>query len=777
LSRTRSPWPALPATVALLLVAPALLGRGAFFERDIHWVWLPRVESMVRAVAQGAWPLWDPHPAFGLPALADPSYQIAYPATWLNLVLPPAASYAWYVLIHLGLAGVGAYALGRCWGLSHPAAALAGGAWVATGPVLSFVSLYHHFAGLAWMPWLLAALERTLTTPGLRPAALLATATACQILAGSGDLCLMTALLGLAVVGHWLVRSRPKAQALRAAGGALLLSGALALLVAAVQWLPTAAVLSSGSRLALAPWANLYWSLHPALLADMVAPKLALSLRFSPEARALLFESREPFLSSLYLGPAALLLAFLGGLLGGSRRLLLVAAAGFFLLCALGRHTVLYPLLLHVPPFGMMRYPVKYAGPLALVVCLLAGMGLDTWRREWSLADRRRAMLAVALAVCLGAALVAAAAWLGSPDALGLVEVGSRTQVAAGRVRLGAAVALSAAGLLALRTWRRSTPVALAMAALAIGDLLAAGRSLNSLAPPTLVSHRPAWSAGLENSTPPARLYVEPAPSPTEAVIAPAPPGWSVEWWWTLGVQDLLAPPIASRWGIDSSYDGDFTGLAPRELPDATQILGRARGSPASLRLLQAGGVDYVVALADRPWLEGPAREQASSFQRPISVFRVPGTRPRAYVVDAVRAASSPLGALLDPGFDLAAEAVIEGVAARPHDPAFRGTARVLARRADALSLLVEASAPAQLVVLDGYAAGWHAAVDGRPAIVRRANGLFRAVEVPAGRHAVELWYRPAAAMAGAALSGLGLLALGAVALLGWRVEPPASGG
>ena len=57
-------------------------------------VWLPQVESFVRGVATGSWPLWDTYSGLGRPLLADPRAEILYPPTWLNLVLRPATYYA-----------------------------------------------------------------------------------------------------------------------------------------------------------------------------------------------------------------------------------------------------------------------------------------------------------------------------------------------------------------------------------------------------------------------------------------------------------------------------------------------------------------------------------------------------------------------------------------------------------------------------------------------------------------------------------------------------------
>ena len=64
----------LLAIVAFLL-REALAG-GVLFRRDVHLVWHPQVEAFVRALASGAWPVWDPGPMFGQPLLADPSAMV-----------------------------------------------------------------------------------------------------------------------------------------------------------------------------------------------------------------------------------------------------------------------------------------------------------------------------------------------------------------------------------------------------------------------------------------------------------------------------------------------------------------------------------------------------------------------------------------------------------------------------------------------------------------------------------------------------------------------------
>jgi uncharacterized membrane protein YfhO len=59
------------------------------------------------------------------------------------------------------------------------------------------------------------------------------------------------------------------------------------------------------------------------------------------------------------------------------------------------------------------------------------------------------------------------------------------------------------------------------------------------------------------------------------------------------------------------------------------------------------------------------------------------------------------------------------------------------------------------LVLHDTWDPGWRARVDGDPAEVLRADFAFRAVRVPAGRHAVELRYAPGSFRLGLAAAAL----------------------
>ena len=76
------------------------------------------------------------------------------------------------------------------------------------------------------------------------------------------------------------------------------------------------------------------------------------------------------------------------------------------------------------------------------------------------------------------------------------------------------------------------------------------------------------------------------------------------------------------------------------------------------------------------------------------------------------------------------------------------------------LKASVESREGSIIVFQESTAPGWRARVDGEPAPRFPANCLFQAVQVPAGRHLVELTYEPQSWRLGVAVSCLGVSGL-----------------
>ena len=91
------------------------------------------------------------------------------------------------------------------------------------------------------------------------------------------------------------------------------------------------------------------------------------------------------------------------------------------------------------------------------------------------------------------------------------------------------------------------------------------------------------------------------------------------------------------------------------------------------------------------------------------------------------------------------------------------------------VELEVTLRSPGLVVLADVFYPGWRLEVDGRAAEILRVDRAMRGTVVPAGPHRLIYRYRPRSVVAGAALSALGLLALGGV--LAWGRDRQTGGG
>jgi hypothetical protein len=726
------------------------------YERDVHLVWEPTSAAFARAWRLGSWPLWDDSQGFGQSLAANPQAQLFYPPAWLAVVVPFSVYSAFYVVGHTLGSAWGGFLLGRRLGCSPLAAFTAAALWTVSGPFLSSNTLWHHFAAAAWLPWVLLgflALHRRRDATGVALASL---AFAGQILAGSADLCALTLVAAAALV---LVAdgesARAKVLTLARAAAAVV----LALALTSPLWLTSLQTLRQSARSELAASSRTFWSVHPVGLFDLLLPVQIAGLPLREDARAALFDSREPFIPSLYLGLGALPLVAAGFTHPRRRLVGMFAVLGLLaLLVSLGRHAPVYgALTVLLPPLRILRYPVKALYLAAFAWSVLAGLGVDALR-EREPAPRRLAVLLLALAATLGVVLAQAPAitarverrWL-------LAPVPPPTTHDLGRhLALGAA-ALALAGFAvakgSLRVRRGASAV---LVAVAVADLVAALAPFVATAPRSFYAYRPAVLRALGGESV-SRVYVY----NYSAVIGkaerhlgrssllalrldPALPATPVAT--ALSLRSYLFPATAASWGLHYGFDVDLTGLAPREIVQLHQLLWATEDTPAQLRLLRLGSVSHLVTLHDAaPEGLEPAGVFRELLEEPVRLWRVPDPLPRILLVGGARVAA-PLEALAliaDGNADPRQEVVLsegEDVVA-PAD--FRGSARFVEERPGVQKVEAEASHAGYLVVLDTFAPGWRAEIDGRDVPVLRANGVFRAIALPPGRHEIVCRYVP----------------------------------
>jgi len=114
---------------------------------------------VVGAMKNGRFPLWDPYTYAGYPFHADVAVQLFYPPAWLLFLVSAFREHAifywleWFVVLHVIMAGAGAYALLRRLSASR-SAALFGGTAFQLGSFFS--SQPQHLgavSGAAWIPF------------------------------------------------------------------------------------------------------------------------------------------------------------------------------------------------------------------------------------------------------------------------------------------------------------------------------------------------------------------------------------------------------------------------------------------------------------------------------------------------------------------------------------------------------------------------------------------------------------------------------------------------
>jgi uncharacterized membrane protein YfhO len=81
------------------------------------------------------------------------------------------------------------------------------------------------------------------------------------------------------------------------------------------------------------------------------------------------------------------------------------------------------------------------------------------------------------------------------------------------------------------------------------------------------------------------------------------------------------------------------------------------------------------------------------------------------------------------------------------------GKVEIVHRDPNSVILRAQLARPAYVVLLDRYDPNWQATLDGRPALVLRANQIFRGVYAGAGLHEIRFSYRQSGLRLGLTLS------------------------
>ncbi len=735
------------ALLVLVLAAHyrvAFLGE-TYVARDAVLVTLPSRAHLGAALAELRIPEWWDAVAVGAPFAASPINGAFYPPFWLGALLRADLATDLAVLLHLLVAALGTALLARRLGAGRGGATLAGGIFVTCGYVASMPANNNAHL-LCWIPWVGWAADRAAACASSRSSeavlaiALLAAAFAAQLTVAEPTYLTIALVIALALT---LLRARARLPAL----GRAAVAGLAALALAAAAWVPAAALMGETARdagyttLERSAWSfaairALEW-LWPGMLGSQVGPDgLARNLARALDPVVLNGWKMSTWAFSVYVGIPAFTLVVVAARRGAAERWLLATSAVFVLL-ALGPATpALSAASAVVPWMQLARYPEKYLAGAALLWSLLAGLGYARLRR--GPADRAVVLVAGGAAAAL--ALAIAVAWLSRAALAELVTAraardgfpidaarGLHGAMASGAIAVG--VALGWAGL--QHAAARRPILAGAAAALLLGDLVVRGWAVNPTAPRPRVVEPPRLLQRIQAPPRPAvppRLWTDFARSPTleDYATSAAFADYVVQ-----GVMGNV--PALHGIGAFPGHDP----LGSRAL-DAFRRLEGALDPGTYAALVGAElAVVPIPEASPRTLVSADAAAQAA-------IVRVEGARPRAFVAPRwVRGERPPDVIRSDAGVDRG-RIVLPGpgdartLAAAGEPP---GPCSVTSPRPERVELRCDSRAGGYATLLDAWARGWSATLDGRPAPVEAADGVFRAVRVPPGPHAIAFEY------------------------------------
>jgi hypothetical protein len=444
----------------------------------------------------------------------------------------------------------------------------------------------------------------------------------------------------------------------------------------------------------------------------------------------------------------------------------------------MGRYTPFYHLFFAIPYLDLIRCPVKFHHLVEICVALLFGLGVEAWLRgcrapcavekgkKPGVAELDGVLRRAAVVVMVGGGVLLLAA--------GVVAAGSRESVMA---RVAATGLAPMAG--ALADFMASNLARGGFLMLLTAVLLWLGRVRASWRLPVWLLAGAVTVILATDLVLVARRYVRPINMEPfyarNAVVETALKQGGLG----AGVANYIRMPRPQdpdwfsstlfRNGLKMTLPAGEEATAPivqvaQALEKRPEILWRTLHTRFVVAPWKAAG-GLVQAQMLKPLLsftlgQGTVRQTAPAEDAYV-LADFAGAMPSVYLVDSWLggvAATSQVSALRQADWDPARQTVCDAPGATSAVSRLIGRAQVRQTRnmhgALATVVEVEAPQPGLLVMDEKYDGNWQVRVDGHPALLRCANVLWAAVEVPAGTHTVTLQrplqFRPMLLSAGA---------------------------
>lgn len=809
----------LLAGLAALFVLPFIAAGKVFLLRDLCTLFYPENYYYREALLDLQIPLWNPYTGCGEPFLADIQTASLYPLKLVYLVFPVFAATAVFAALHFFIAGAGTYFFCRVFGVSAPAAALAGVAYAFSPSCVTKIDFPNALSAVAWYPLILALFffwSRTRKWWTV-PAAMLAFGM--QLLAGWPEAVFFTSIsIGIyvvcAAVHDWLEKRTMLAVLVPFLTAGAVVAGGIMLAMA--QLLPTAEFIPlSGER---------HLPVDPQLWMASITVRSFFSL-FIPSVygvpgHAGMFWAPtvyEYWLGTFYVGilPVTCVCLWLivssvrvtaraeekegSGNTGAFLPVIFLAAVLVFaFLYAMGKYTPVFSVVWNVITAARhFRWPSKILFCVVFSLACLAGFALDritgAGRTPAGSDVRERAVSGVLAWAGTGMALCAlfvAAVFLYDDGRVGrmLLErcfnLASVEPVFAHRIPWKSlvrdAVALPVLTLITvclvfLSRWKprlREAGRWLCVAA-AFADLAAVDQSLIPAAQRSVIETPSEYRDRLREGIAPARFFTTSFPIEYAMLYGERSPD----------VYRSMRDTLSRGWAmVDHVFNVDPLSIfGVKELVDIKHIV-LDPGVPAAVKenFLKICGCDRVILFPDLvPYF-------VTGVFGPVKVVSVNDVLPRAYVVGGatvLRERQEVFQAIAFGRVDFLATALTDRASAGTDTFADLNPGRVnhVIKKCEyginQLDIEMESFSKGLLVVSDTWYPGWYATVNGVPARIYKVNGAFRGVRVPAGRSTVVMTYEPFSFRLGALISIASLCVVLVLLLIGARRRGVGSAG
>jgi hypothetical protein len=686
-----------------------------------HYTWLDHPDIINQVLPwyqfeatewhQGRFPLWDPHHWGGQSLIGQGQPGVAYPFNWILFLLPlrdgriPYFHLHWYfVLLHY-MGALFCYWLCRDLKRSRTASVIAGAAFGLSG-YCGAIGWPQMLNGAVWAPLVFLFFLRAMR--GQSPwanAALSGAALGFSFLSGHHQIPIFVSLaVGAAWIYYFIEGEIPR----RKIAGMAVLFGVFVVLTSGLQVLP----MYEYGKLALR-WVS---AQEPVGWDDKVPYYVHRDFSLGPLS---ILGIVIPGMNSgvdPFIGIVIVSLAFLG-----------VAAAWhepmvrFFAAIALGGlvfslganavfHGVIYSL---IPMVEKARVPAQAILIFHLGITVLAAYGFDAYRLQapnWLWA-RRVVWTLVGIGVTLLIGILALKGFAEDPSI---------------RVAL---IALLLAAL--FYAWRRDR-ISLRAAGMSLTMLMCfeisgvTGYAFRDLRQPGFFVDR------MEETSDIAR-FLSQQPFPVRVEMD----------------RDLIAFNWGDWFGIDAF--GGYCGVTRNVIEHQ-----------ADLAFTDLFAINYYIG-------PKPARDgQVEIFQGAggLKVYRNPSLRPRVWAVHKAVQIFGPkavTAALISPNFDPGRQTFLGAAAPQLETCSKPDHVRLIERNPDRLAIEADLGCRGMVIAGETYGPGWQASVDGKPARIYEVYSALRGVVVDAGRHRVEMRYRPKSVLIGAIMTALGIA--GAVVL------------